>query len=212
MSKMTRYQSTRVSAALDVESNPDGKGLNGFLLDWHGSQPRGIAIKPDRQLLAEYFTSLLVLTAAFKFKPVVGARYYLYWLNDEWALSLIAPEEWTEARNAAFAGRCELHADMTWTINPSEQLADNASVSAALRGFYAGFVEKLSSAEPLENELPIYVRELPYYQRLYASALSRSLQGSLRQGGQTGVSSEAWLKKLPRRAERLLQGQGSGAP
>ena len=87
-----------------ADGNPEGKGLNGFLLDWYRSEPRGVVAKPERQVLAEFFTSMLVLSAKFKYEPVVGAPNYLYWINDEWSLSIIGPHEWSEERRRAFAG------------------------------------------------------------------------------------------------------------
>ncbi|MEM7277088.1 MAG: DUF2452 domain-containing protein, partial [Pseudomonadota bacterium] len=107
---------------LKTDANPEGKGLNGFLLDWAQSEPRGVIAKPRRQILAEFFTSMLVLSAQFKFKPVVGGLTYLYWLDGRWSLSLIAPDEWTELHRQSFAGTCVLQNDMTWTISPSELL------------------------------------------------------------------------------------------
>ena len=74
--------------ARKADGNPEGKGANGFLLDWYQSEPRGVVAKPQRQLLAEFFTSMLVLSAIFKFRPVVGVSNYLYWINGEWSLLL----------------------------------------------------------------------------------------------------------------------------
>ena len=56
--------------------NPEGKGLSGLLRDWQLSQPRGVVAKPRRQLLVEFFTSMLVLSAKFKYRPVVGKPNY----------------------------------------------------------------------------------------------------------------------------------------
>ena len=73
--------------------NPQGKGLVGFLLDWNYSSPREVTAKPQAQVLADYFTSLLVLSAKFKFKPTFGKNYYLYWDETCLSLSLISPKE-----------------------------------------------------------------------------------------------------------------------
>lgn len=108
MGELQQYGSRDFAVALKTEGNPEGKGLNGFLLDWYQSEPRGVTAKPQRQLLAEFFTSMLVLSAKFKYKPVVGGTNYLYWINNEWALSLIAPDEWSSERRAGFAGTCVL--------------------------------------------------------------------------------------------------------
>ncbi len=196
---------TRTSELAGGGANPQGKGHVGFLLDWAYSSPRGVVAKPAPQLLADYFTSLLVLSSRFKFKPVYGKSYYLYIDGDDWSLSLVSPDEWNDdAKRNAFVGTCVLHDDSTWSISPSDNIGREGFVSDRLAEFYEGFVEKLRSKEPLENGLPVYEAGLPYYQRLFAAALSRSMQGSLSVGGQLGVNAENWLASMPRDANRLL--------
>ena len=75
--------------------------------------------KPQPQVLAEFFTSMLVLAAHFKYKPAVGVENHLYWIDDAWSLSLIAPNQWSDKRRAGFVGTCVLQQDMTWTIDRS---------------------------------------------------------------------------------------------
>lgn len=178
--------------------NPQGKGVIGLLLDWDHTQPRGAMAKPAPQLLADYFTSILVLSATFKFKPVVNQEYYLYRLSEEWSLSLISPFEWNSERRQSYVGKCELHPDMTWTISPSDDLADRPAAIAAITSFHEAFVSKLQSDLSLEEMLPTYVAEFPYYQRLFASALSRSLRSSMTIGGQLSIKGFDWLRELPR--------------
>mgnify|MGYP000698785646 CR=1 FL=1 len=185
--------------------NPQGKGQIGFLRDWDYSCPHNVVTKPAPQLLADYFTSLLVLSASFRFKPAFETDYYLYLEDEAWTLSLISPTEWkTEEKNSAFVGRCVLHQDATWSITPSDNVQHRGPVSTALAGFYARFVEKLSTANPLEDELPVYVAELPYFQRLFAAALSRSLKQSMRQGARTGIASTRWLDEIPYDPSQIL--------
>ena len=186
------------------DGNPDGKGLNGFLLDWYQSAPRGIVAKPQRQVLAEFFTSMLVLSAAFKYRPAVGTENYLYWVDGEWSLSLISPAEWSAERRSGFAGTCVLQRDMTWTITPSDMLAKDNAVSDAISRFYRGFVEMLDTDLTLEEVLPFYVGRLPYYQRLFASALSRSVRAAVTLGNQTSTSCRQWHMLLPRHEKVLL--------
>jgi hypothetical protein len=194
--------------ARKADGNPEGKGLNGFLLDWYQSEPTGIVAKPQRQLLAEFFTSMLVLSATFKYRPVVGTVNYLYWINDEWSLSLIAPAEWSAERRAAFAGACVLQRDMTWTIAPSDLLADSNAVSDAIGRFYDAFAEMLNTDMTLEEILPFYVRRLPYYQRLFASALSRSMHTAVILGDQASTSCRQWHTLLPQQKDALLSYAG----
>ena len=128
-----------------TDANPEGKGVNGFLADWRATEPRGIVAKPQRQVLAELFTSMLVLSSAFKYRPAQGRPNYLYCIDGQWSLSLIAPEEWTSERRDGFAGTCTLQHDMTWTILPSERLATDSPVSAEIRRFFAVFAEMLNT-------------------------------------------------------------------
>ncbi|MEL7538918.1 MAG: DUF2452 domain-containing protein [Pseudomonadota bacterium] len=198
--------SARASSVTAVtERNPDGKGVVGFLRDWDYSTPRGVTAKPSGQILADYFTSLLVLSASFSFKPVFNKDYYLYFDDGRWVLSLIAPTEWRSVeKERAFAGTCRLHDDSTWSIEPAENLRGESLVADAMAQFFDGFVEKMQSRDPLEDGLPICEWRLPYYQRLFAAALSRSLKFSMRLGDQTQIPGKTWLAELPTSAKRLL--------
>jgi len=194
------------ASALAIESpvNPDGKGLSGIMLDWYRTAPRDVVAKPRRQILSELFTSMLVLSAAFKYRPVVGAENYLYWINGEWSLSLIAPDEWSKQRRAGYAGMCVLHPDMTWTIAPTEGLTEENPVSEAIGRFYGAFVEKLDTDLTLEEILPFYTHSLPYYPRLHASALSRSMRTAMKLGDQTSTTCREWRSLLPKKQDELL--------
>lgn len=193
-----------VAISRKTDGNPEGKGANGFMLDWYRCEPIGVVSKPRGQLLAELFTSMLVLSANFKYRPVVGVSNYLYLINGEWSLSLIAPNEWSQERRVGFAGACVLQRDMTWTIATSDLLADNNSVSDAIGQFYDAFAEMLDTDLTLEEILPFYVGRLPYHQRLYASALSRSLHASVTIGDQAATSCRQWRMLLPQRQNVLL--------
>ena len=203
-SKTPKVRST--GQVIQRNPNPQGKGVVGFLRDWDYSAPRGVIAKPSPQVLADYFTSLLVLSAAFKFEPAFGKDYYLYWDEVElWTLSLISPEEWNKASKfAGFVGTCTLHEDSTWSISPSENLTAGGPVAEAVSQFFDSFIERLDSDDPLENGLPVYEKNLPYYQRLFAAALSRSIKGSIKLGGQGNRPASAWLLQLPADAKKLL--------
>jgi hypothetical protein len=208
MSELKRIESGNFAIARKTDGNPEGKGANGFLLDWYRSEPRGVVAKPRRQLLAEFFTSMLVLSATFKFRPAVGGANYLYWINGQWCLSLIAPYEWSQERRAGFAGTCVLQRDMTWTIAPSDLLAEDNAVSDAIGRFYDAFAETLDTDLTLEEILPFYVRKAPYYQRLYASALSRSMRAAVTLGDQAATSCRQWHMLLPQHKNALLAYRG----
>ena len=66
MGEVKQYRSRNLAISRKTDDNPEGKGLNGFLLDWHQTEPRGVVAKPQNQVLAEFFTSMLVLSAKFK--------------------------------------------------------------------------------------------------------------------------------------------------
>ena len=193
-----RHGETRSTAvALKADGNPEGKGLSGILNDWQQSRPQGVVSKPRRQILAEFFTSMLVLSAKFKYRPVVGKPNYLYWINGEWLLSLVSPQEWSAERRASFAGTCVLQLDRTWTIAPSRLLAEKNAVSAAIASFYKAFTEIMNTDLALEDILPVYVGTMPYYQRLNASALSSSLRETMMRGNQLSISGRSWQSQLP---------------
>ena len=207
MGNLDKYKGDSRAVAQKTDANPEGKGLNGFLLDWYRTEPRGVVVKPQRQVLAEFFTSLLILSAKFKYEPAVGVQNYLYWIDGAWQLSLIGPHEWSEERQQAFAGTCELQTDMTWTIEPSEHLHDDSPVAEAVGLFYDAFVEMLDTDLTLEDILPFYVGTMHYYPRLYASALSRSVRGTVTLGDQRDIRCRDWRMLLPR-LERMLLPQG----
>ena len=204
MGQLTLKKPGDTGLAVKADGNPEGKGLNGFLLDWYRTEPRGVVIKPQRQVLAEFFTSMLVLSAHFKHKPAVGVLNYLYFVDDEWSLSLIAPDEWSRERRAGFVGTCVLHADMTWTITPSDLVGEDNDVSAAIARFYDAFAETLDNDLTLEKILPFFVRRMPYWQRLHASALSRSIRGTITLGDQRSAKCRDWQALLPKFDASLL--------
>lgn len=190
--------------AVDLPGNPDGKGLSGVMLDWYRTKPRDVVAKPESQLLSELFTSMLVLSASFRYRPVVGAANYLYWINGAFSLSLIAPDEWTSERRAGYVGTCVLQHDMTWTIAPSQALAKDNPVSDAVGRSYRAFAKTLDTDLTLEEILPSYVRRIPYYQRMLASALSRSLRAAVVMGDQASTSCRQWRTMLPEHRNVLL--------
>jgi len=130
-------------------------------------------------------------------KPVVGVSNYLYWIKGEWTLSLISPEEWSDERQQGFVGTCVLQHDMTWTIDPSTILAEEGPVAEAIGRFYDAFVETLDTDLTIEEILPFYVGKMPYYQRLYASALSRSIRAAVTLGDQRSTKCRDWQAVLP---------------
>ncbi len=197
MNAPTLKQASSSALATRLPVNPEGKGVNGVMLDWYRTEPRGLVAKPQRQVLAEFFTSMLVLSAHFKYKPSIGVRNHLYWIDGRWILSLIAPEEWSSRHRSGFVGTCVLQPDMTWTIEPSEQLTTVQRLAEAVGRFFDAFVETLDTDLALEDILPFYVRRMPYWQRMHANALSRSVRGAAILGGHASMEAREWRAALP---------------
>jgi hypothetical protein len=160
------------------KANPQGKGLVPVVNLWQSFQPATIEKKTTGQLFAEYFTSLLILSADFRFKPVQGAIYFLYLKKQGWMLSLIEPERWGHASRGEYFGSCQLQEDMTWSINRGEEESSHPDIDAALNEFYHQMVSHLDSEKPLIEILPFYLDELPYYRRMAATGLARSMRYS----------------------------------
>jgi hypothetical protein len=87
---------------------------------------------------------------------------------------------------------------------PSDLLAEDNPVSEAIARFYDAFAEILDTDLTLEEILPFYAGKLRYYQRLYASALSRSMRAAVRLGDQSSTSCRSWRALLPKRQNDLL--------
>ncbi len=85
--------------------------------------------------------------------------------------------------------------------------AEDNPVSDAIGRFYDGFAETLDTDLTLEEILPFYVSGMPYYQRLYASALSRSIRGAVTLGGQSSTSCRRWQALLPGLDRTLVAAQ-----
>ena len=160
MGKLTPHRNRDVLASGEAV-NLDGKGLNGFLLDWYRTEPRDVVVKPRRQVLSEFFTSMLVLSAKFKYEPAVGVHNFLYFRDGDWILSLIGPDEWSPSRMDCFVGRCILQRDMTWTIDPSEKLHEENELSEAVGRFYDAFAAWAAASLIASMRLPGSAIPLP---------------------------------------------------
>ncbi len=204
MDKLITTHDRGTAVAGVPKGNPDGKASNGFMLDWVRTEPRGLAVKPQKQVLAEFFTSMLVLSAEFKYEPTKGDPNHLYFIDGEWRLSLIAPEQWTDKHRAGHVGTCVLQNDMTWTIDPSENLMQDGPIAEAIARFFDAFAETLDTDLTLEEILPFYVRRMPYWQRLYASALSRSIRGVVTLSDLSSIRARDWQQALPAPDRTLL--------
>ncbi|WP_040482161.1 DUF2452 domain-containing protein [Luminiphilus syltensis] len=178
------------------EGNPDGKGVVPVLQDWGALAPGGVRPKAPAQVLVDYWSSLLVLSARFDFKVLPGRWYHLYRVRDNWQLSLISPSEWGARLPGPYLCDCQLRSDMTWELRFDDLALEDTALREALAAFFGGFTDSLSSAEALEDSLPLYQSNLPYRQRMLATALSSSLTHSLKLSGLDNVRSHVWLEQL----------------
>lgn len=156
--------------------NPQGKGQVAVLNDWQQQRPQQIVAKDEQQLLVDFFTSMLVLCADFQFKPVVGNRYFLYYKAGRWQLSLIEPQRWDAEKSGEYFASCQLHPDMTWSVNPATTAMQSEILQTAVQQFARHTYQHIQQHAGSHDLLPVYARQLPYYRRLAASALARSLQ------------------------------------
>lgn len=164
------------------QANPQGKGVVPIVNLWHTFEPVTIEKKSTEQLFAEYFTSLLVLSAEFRFKPVKGTVYFLYLKNKRWMLSLIDPGRWRYEQRGEYFGSCQLQQDMTWSISRVCPESSHPDINRALNVFYQQIASHLDSEKPLIELLPFYVDDLPYYRRMAATGLARSMRHSFAAG------------------------------
>ena len=190
------------------QANPQGKGVVPLLDAWDNLSPRKVEVKSADQILSQYFTSLLVLSAEFHFKPVPQQDYYLYWHHNSsgspWRLSLIEPEKLRTISLGEFVGCCHLQFDMTWTMTPSPQLKEQPRVLNALQEFAERFQSANQNSESLEQLLPFFVDELPFSRRLAATAFSSSLSRSITLSNLADIPSQQWLNENPRSTRLIL--------
>jgi len=160
------------------KANPQGKASIAVLNDLHLFKPFNIRKKDAPQWLTDYFTSLLVLSSKFSFKPIINKNYYMYFHNNEWHLSLIQPQSWKNCPYLFFATCC-MHDDKTWSIVPTDNWEKNIYLSQRINDMRKEFFDSINNQTPIIEALPYFVGYLPYYQRLAANALANSLKQSL---------------------------------
>ncbi len=190
------------------QANPQGKGVVPLLAAWDNLSPSKVEVKSADQILSQYFTSLLVLSAEFHFKPVPQQDYYLYWHHNAsgspWRLSLIEPEKLGTLSFGQFVGCCHLQVDMTWSISPDPQLTEQTSVLNALQEFAEQFQSANQNSKSLEQQLPFFVDDLPFYRRLAATALSSSLSRSITLSDLADIPGQQWLTENPSSTHLML--------
>lgn len=179
--------------------NPQGKGLRPVLAFLEESRASALRAQPKqiKQISLELFTSLFVLESDFKFKPVRGNSYSLYQKNGRFWLSPIRPDEWSETAYGRYIGECELHQDMTWSLEMCEEAAADAQLMASLEQRWETFEEAMAESETVEDALPRYQGQMPFYQRVYAFALAHSLRASMQGSGIQALTYHEAQAQLP---------------
>lgn len=159
-------------------ANPQGKASLAILSDLQNFSPVNVKRKDIPRWLTDFFTSILVLNAQFNFKPVVNKEYYIYFHEGQWKLSLIEPQAWKTCPYDFFAS-CQLHEDKSWSIAPTDDWEQNHPLRLCIDKLRKEFFDALNIETPIVDTLPYYASHLPYYQRLAANGLARSLKLSL---------------------------------
>jgi len=173
---------------MNKHANPQGKGLVPVLASLADSRAVVSVVPKDiNQISSELFTSLFVLHSRFQFKPVFGKSYWLYQRQDEFQLSLISPDEWG-SEFGLFMGECVLQKDATWTLMLDTAAANNKSLMNLIEQRRKEYEQALALVDSVEEVLPFYLKDLPFYQRVFASALASSLKGSMIKSGIQGLS------------------------
>ncbi len=159
-------------------ANPQGKASLAVLSDLQSFAPINVHKKDIPRWLADFFTSLLVLSAKFSFKPITNKEYYLYFDGSHWRLSLIEPDAWKDCPYIFFASCC-LHEDKSWSISPQGHWEENDILRNRINQIKQEFYNTLNSDQSIDSLLPYYETNLNYYQRLAANGLAKSLKQSL---------------------------------
>lgn len=178
--------------------NPQGKGLVPVLAALvNASNSVRIVPKHLEQMTADLFTSMFVLESRFSFKPVRGRKYWLYRYGERFQLSPVFPQQWSVPTFDQVIGCCELHDDLAWTLELSEETARDTAFLARIQARRETLLQALQASPTLAAGLPVYVATLPFYQRVFASALASSLGKSMQLSGIAQLNYQQAFKALP---------------
>jgi len=179
--------------------NPQGKGLAPVmaLLDESRATARQVAAKPIEQISVELFTSLFVLESDFRFRPVPGNTYWLYRKNSRFWLSPIGPHEWDASIYERHVGRCQLQQDLTWTLELAGSALADQGLMDTIEERRRHFEAALESAPTVQEALPGYQDQMPFYQRVYAFGLAHSLRASMGKSGIQSLTYQQARGRLP---------------
>lgn len=172
--------------------NPQGKGQVPVLatLSQTRSAMAEVPAKNIERVSTELFTSLFILESRFKFQPVQGKPYWLYQKEGEFWLSVLSPEELGESIAGRYIGKAQLQPDLTWTLELSDEAAQDQAFLDYLSQKRAELEERLESAETVDDAMPTHEEGFGFYQRAFAFALAHSLGSSMDQAGISGLTYE----------------------
>jgi hypothetical protein len=139
------------------------------------------------------------LHSKFQFKPVVGKSYWLYRREQTFHLSMIAPLEWGGSGFGQYVGECVLQPDITWTLTLDSAAGQDNELMTLIEQRRREFEQAMDSAESVDGILPVYLKGLPFYQRVFASALAGSLSVSMQKSGIHGLSYQQARGLLPKK-------------
>ncbi len=175
--------------AIKQRPNPQGKGSLQVLDSLNlPIQNLCVPAKNIERIADELFTSLFILNSQIRFKPVIGQSYWLYRQQKGYRLSLIAPEQWAPEKFGSFIGVCELHADLTWSLELSRDSQNDALLLAEIKQKRALFNQNMLRSGQIEAALPVYEQSLPFYSRVLAFSLAHSLKQSMHKSGILGLN------------------------
>ncbi len=182
--------------------NPQGKGVSPLLavIEQQGGALRVSEPKDARRVAIELFTAVFILESEFDFQPTIGRPHWLYRKDGRFRLRLTPPDSWHPAIAGDYIGECWLHEDMSWSLQLDARAEADAALQQTLRDGRRRFELELGRAETLRSALPHHRDDLGFYRRVYAYALSRSLELSMQH---TGIGS------LPYDEARALPGIGN---
>jgi hypothetical protein len=172
--------------------NPQGKGQVPVLATLAETRAGAAEVpaKNVERVSTELFTSLFVLESDFQFKPVRGKAYWLYRKEGRFWLSMLSPEELGASIYGAYIGKAQLQPDMTWTLELSDEAAEDQAFLDYLAQKRAELEERLENAETVDDAMPNYEGGLGFYQRAFAFALANSLGTSMEYAGISGLTYE----------------------
>lgn len=193
---------------MSIKPNPQGKGVSPLLavIEQQDGALRVSEPKDATRVATELFTAVFILESEFDFQPTIGRPHWLYRKDGRFRLHLTPPDAWHPAIAGHYIGECWLHEDMSWSLQLDADAAADTELQETLRQRRRRFERELEQADTLRSALPHHRADLGFYRRVYAYALSRSLEASMQQTGIAALSYDR-ARSLPG-----IENAGAGQP